>query len=134
PCNEVFRVIAVFNSQASTVNPDPSRQDAWHLCGADFRCYICGLGVWGVRREGNSPESLRPFVPLDKLDRVPGNAFQRCQLRYDASRELDALLVIYGDDGAHQKLTTELNRSAVLIQFRGPGWHRKGTFLPIFAG
>ena len=93
-----------------------------------------GLGVGGVRREHNSPEGFRPFVLLDKLDCVPGNALQCRQLRHYARGELGALLVIYGNDRAHEKVSAKLDRSAVLIQFRGLRRHRKGTFPPIFAG
>ncbi len=96
--------------------------------------HIRGLGVWGVRREDNSPESFRPFALLDKFDGVPGNTLQARQLRNYAGWQRGALLIAYGDERAHQKLTTELNGGAVLVQFRGLGWHRKGTFLAIFAG
>ena len=113
-----------------------TRDEGWFLTRImyDWRWSAQASGQLGVRWERNAPEIGYAGVLLDKLDGVGGNSLGRFQLSDDPRRSLATALVSQLHDGAHRKVTSELDGRSVLVETGGASGHGEGTLQAIFTG
>jgi hypothetical protein len=85
------------------------------------------------RGERDAPKFPGILILLDKLDGVGGHPVSCEQLRNHPRRNLDAAVVLHGNQRTDLQVSIQLHGGPIFVQVGRFGRHRKGSFVSIFA-